>query len=138
MKLHITLAGSLIGLGLLVASSQAEVMRSETTETTTYSGTVSEITPSSRIVIKQDGSPVSYTINKKTTFVDEQGNVVSVNEVRGRPVKIYVTERAETPTVVERVVVSRPSTTTHVIEKEAPPAVIQQRTETRTRTEVED
>lgn len=133
---------SIATLGLVVASANAEVVSREVHETT-VTGTVSEVTPSSRMVVTSStGAPTTYTLDKKTVFVDEAGNVVSYEQLRGQPVKIYVSEGKEQPVVVERVVLSKPvtSTTTRVIEQRpAAPQVIQ-RTETRTETtkEVED
>jgi hypothetical protein len=135
---------SIATLGLVAASANAEVVSREVRETT-VTGTVSEVTPSSRMVITSStGAPTTYTIDKKTVFVDEAGNVVSYEQVRGQPVKIYVSESKEQPVVVERVVLSKPttSTTTRVIEQRpaAPAPQVIQRTETRTETtqEVED
>lgn len=127
-------------VGLLASTAVAdEVLSREVTETTTVTGTVSEVTPSSRLVVTSStGAPTTYTIDKKTVFVDEAGNVVSYEQVRGQPVKVYVSESREQPVVVERVVLAKP--VTRVIEQRpAPPQVIQ-RTETRTETtkEVED
>ena len=58
--------------------------------------------------------------------------MVSYEQVRGQPVKVYVSESKEQPVVVERVVVSKP-TTTRVIETHPAPQAVQ-RTETRTET----
>lgn len=134
---------SIATLGLVAASANAEVVSREVRETT-VTGTVSEVTPSSRMVITSStGAPTTYTLDKKTVFVDEAGNVVSYEQVRGQPVKIYVSESKEQPVVVERVVLSKPttSTTTRVIEQRPAPAPqVMQRTETRTETtqEIED
>ena len=125
---------SLVAAGALATAASAEVMH-EVTETKTVTGTVSDVTPSSRIVVTSTtGSPVTYTIDKKTVFVDESGNTVTYDQVRGQPVKVYVTESKEEPVIVERVVVTKP--VTRVIEAPAPQAV--QRTETRTETHTEE
>jgi hypothetical protein len=130
------LAGATVGV--LAASAGADVVSREVTETSTITGTVSEVTPSSRLVVTTtSGAPATYTIDKKTVFVDEAGNVVSYEQVRGQPVRIFVSESKEQPVVVERVVVSKP--VTRVIEQKPAPQVIE-RTETRTETteEIED
>jgi len=128
-------AMSLVAAGALATAASAEVMNHEVTETKTVTGTVSEVTPSSRIVVTSSaGAPVTYTIDKKTVFVDESGNTVTYDQVRGQPVKVYVTESREEPVVVERVVVTKP--VTRVIEQPAPQAV--QRSETRTETRTEE
>jgi hypothetical protein len=130
MKPYVIAASSIFALSLGVASVNAEVVQREVTETRTVTGTVSEISPSKQIIVRStSGSPTTYTIDKKTVFVDEQGNVVSYEQVRGQPVKIYVSEAAaEQPVVVERVVVSKPV---------AQPKVMQ-RSETRVETRTED
>jgi hypothetical protein len=125
-------------VGVLAASAGADVVSREVTETSTITGTVSEVTPSSRLVVTTtSGAPATYTIDKKTVFVDEAGNVVSYEQVRGQPVRIFVSESKEQPVVVERVVVSKP--VTRVIEQKPAPPVME-RTETRTETtqEIED
>jgi hypothetical protein len=125
-----------VAVGALATAVGAEVVSHEVTETSTITGTVSEVTPSSRIVVTStSGAPTTYTIDKKTVFVDEAGTVVSYDQVRGQPVKVYVSESKEQPVVVERVVVTKP--VTRVIEKPAPPPVIQ-RTETRTETKTDE
>ncbi len=125
------IAASIVALELSVAPARADVVERQITETetTTVTGTVSEITPSSRIVIQsQSGGPKTYTINKSTTFVDEEGNTVTYDQLQGRPVRIYVHETTrEEPVVVERVVVSKP----------VAPRVLQ-RSETRVETTEED
>lgn len=128
---------SAAAVGLLAASAGAEVVSREVTETSTVTGTVSDVTPSSRIVVTSTtGTPTTYTLDKKTVFVDEAGNVVTYEQLRGQPVKIYVSESKEQPVVVERVVLSKP--VTKVIEQRpAPPQVIQ-RTETRTETTTQE
>ena len=126
---------SLVAAGALATAASAQVTTHEVTETKTVTGTVSDVTPTSRIVVTSTtGSPTTYTIDKKTVFVDEAGNVVSYDQVRGQPVKVYVSESKEEPVVVERVVVTKP--VTRVIEQPTPQAV--QRTETRTETKSEE
>ena len=116
--------------GLIATSARAGEVTSQVTETKTISGTVSELTPSSRIVVTSTtGSPTTYTLDQRTTFVDEAGNVVTYDHVRGQPVKIYVSESKEQPVVVERVVVAKP--VTRVIQ---PAPQVMKRTETRTET----
>jgi hypothetical protein len=135
-------AVALAAVGVLATGASAETMSREVTETKTITGTVSDVTPSSRIVVTSTtGAPTTYTIDKKTVFVDESGNVVSYEQVRGQPVKIYVTENREQPVVVERVVLAKP--TTRVIEQKtvvapAPQAVQRTETRTETKTEVDD
>jgi len=63
-----------------------------TVTTTTSAGTVSEFSPSV-ITVTSGGAPVSYTYSKTTTYVDENGNPVSVETVRsGVPVTVYYSQ----------------------------------------------
>lgn len=108
-------AGALaFGLIALFAepNAQAQVVQKETTEkTTTYSGTVSELVPSTNtIVIRSESAPAptKYTYTKQTTFVDSDGNVVSQETVKGNPVTVYYTKEGDAM-VVEKVVVTKPA-----------------------------
>ena len=105
-----------LALGLLasVPLSFAESAVTTTEKTTTYSGVVSDINPtSSTIVLKSETAtaPVTYNFTKKTVFVDPQGNVVSYEAIRNSPVTVeYVKEGDRT--VVTRVVSTRPASVT--------------------------
>src|SRR5262249_42224470 len=69
----------------LAVSARAAEQRQETVTTTTYSGTVSEVSPSSStIVLKSESSPqtVEYVYNDKTMWLDSAGNQVTVEKVR--------------------------------------------------------
>jgi hypothetical protein len=61
------------------------------TTTTTSEGTISEFSPNTIIVKTQDAAaPVSYSYSKTTTYVDENGNPVSMETVKsGLPVTVY-------------------------------------------------
>ena len=78
------------------------------TKTTTYSGVVSEINPTtSTIILKSEKAPapVTYNTTKETVFVDAQGNVVSSETIRNAPVTVeYIKEGDRT--IVRRVVVT--------------------------------
>jgi hypothetical protein len=66
-------------------------------ETTTSAGTISEFSPQT-IIVKTDNTaaPVSYTYSKTTTYVDEDGNPVSLETVKsGLPVTIYYVRDGE-------------------------------------------
>jgi len=126
---------SLVTMGAFGGVACADMTRHEVTETSTVTGTVTDVTPSSRIVVTTtSGAPTTYAIDKKTVFVDETGNTVTYDQVRGQPVKVYVSESREQPVVVERVVVTKP--VARIIEQPAPQVL--QRSETRTETKTED
>lgn len=110
-----SLAGALV-FGLVAVFTgpiaQAQVVQKETTEkTTTYSGTVSEILPSTNTIIIRSESattPTKYTYTKQTTFVDSDGNIVSQETVKGNPVTVYYSKEGDSM-VVNKVVVTKPA-----------------------------
>jgi hypothetical protein len=109
------LLGAIAGIVALAGASAAaaDTIKEErvTEKTTTFKGVVSEMPDSQTIVLESDtGNPMRYTFNEKTTFVDENGNVVSRETIRNRPVTIHTTPGGST--VVTRVVVGRPGDTT--------------------------
>jgi len=116
----VTFAGAL-ALGSIVAASQvavADMMEKSTTTTqsTTYSGTVSDVDPSSStIILKSESSaaPVTYTYSKETTFVDAAGKTVSPDVIMNSPVTIEYSNDAGR-TVVRRVVQTGPA---HKVER---------------------
>ena len=104
------LAGVALGGSVAVA---AEVVERHTTTTTTYSGTVSEISPSSStIVVKSETAPepVTYKFNETTTWVDAAGNVITSEQARNSPVTVYYAKEGDS-TIVTKVVASQPSVT---------------------------
>ncbi len=112
MKRTLTALSFGLALGLLtqapVASADETVT---TTKTTTYSGVVSEMNPSSSTIIlrsESSASPVTYTYSKETTFVDSAGNPVASSALMNSPVTVeYSTEGGRT--VVRRVIQTGPA-----------------------------
>src|SRR5580658_5375588 len=97
MKKNIRNIGSVALLGLTLITAQALFAQdavestTTTTKTTTSAGTITEFSPDT-IVIKSETSvePVHYTYTKTTTYVDENGNPVSMETVKsGLPVTVY-------------------------------------------------
>jgi len=127
----IVTTGLAIGLlaSVLPAAAQTETT---TTKTTTYTGMVSEVNPAtSTIILKSESSnaPVTYTYSKETSFVDANGNVVTSETIRNAPVRVeYSTEDGRT--VVRRVIQTGPS-----VVLTPPPAVVREKTTTKTETE---
>ena len=81
----------------------------QVSSSTTYSGTVSEIAPSSStIVIKSESAPqpMRYMFNEKTTFVDASGNTVTQESIRNQPVTVYYSKDGDNM-VVSKVVVTK-------------------------------
>jgi hypothetical protein len=112
-----------------MAVAQQELTTVHTTTTTTENmGTISDVGPD-RLVIRTETSttPLQYNSTKSTTYVDENGNPVSIETVKsGLPVTVYYTRDGDRM-VADKVVVRKITTTT-----EKP--MIEKSTETRTRT----
>lgn len=98
-----------IALGVLTTlPAGAETV--STTKTTTYSGMVSDVNPtSSTIVFKTESSsaPVTYTYSKETTFVDSKGNVITSETIRNSPVTVEYAI-VDGQTVVRKVIQTAP------------------------------
>ena len=93
----LVLSGALV---LAVAGAvPAELVEKTTTSETTYRGTVSEINPNQIIVKSDTGSPMTYTVTNKTTFVDADGNVVTRESIANQPVTVYYSKDGDTTTV---------------------------------------
>lgn len=104
-------AAAVLGAVFLATGVYAQTVTKETTTTTTSSGTVSELGPNT-IVIRSESSPtpVPYTYSKTTTYVDENGNPVSMETVRsGAPVTVYYT-KTDNGMAASKVVVRKTTT----------------------------
>jgi len=80
---------------------------------TETAGTISEINPDS-LVIRSESSPnpVVYTSTKKTHYINERGEPVSMETVRsGLPVTVYYTSEGN-QMIAEKVLVHETTTTT--------------------------
>jgi hypothetical protein len=65
-----------------------------TTSTTEGTGTITEITPGSQIVLKESSGPRTYRFGKTVTYVTRSGRVLDANTVRtkikvGVPVRVH-------------------------------------------------
>jgi hypothetical protein len=114
MKIQRTISTLSLGLalGLLTTASVASADETvTTTKSTTYSGVVSEMNPSSSTIIlrsQSSAAPVTYTYSKETTFVDSAGNPVSSSALVNSPVTVeYSNEGGRT--VVRRVIQTGPA-----------------------------
>lgn len=83
-------ARALLLCGMLTTAAYAQSV----TTTTTAAGTVSQFTPGAITVTSgPSAAPVSYSYSKTTTYVDENGNPVSMEVIRsGVPVTVYYTQ----------------------------------------------
>ena len=93
--------------------------------TTTSAGTISEFSPQTIVVKTQDSAaPVSYSYSKTTTYVDQNGNPVSMETVKsGLPVTVYYVKDGDN--LVASKVIVRPIPT-------VPAATLQESTTTTT------
>src|SRR4030095_15037836 len=65
-----------------------------TTTTTEGTGTITEYTPGSAIVLKESNGPVSYRFGKTVTYATRSGRVLDANTVKtkvtvGVPVRVH-------------------------------------------------
>ena len=101
-------------LTLLVAPVCSFALQNQMTVTKTETvGTVSEINPDT-LVIRSESSPnpVVYTYTKKTSYINEKGEPVSMETVRsGLPVTVYYSSNGNHMTA-EKVMVHETTTKT--------------------------
>jgi len=86
----------LVSMALAIAAPFAWAQVSETTTTTTSttegSGTITEYTPGSVIILKESSGPRTYHFGKTVTYVTRSGKVLDEDVVRTR-VKVGVPVR---------------------------------------------
>lgn len=127
---------ALIAASTLVISAQGQT--TTTVQSMNTAGTISELGPD-MITIRSTtaAQPVRYTAGKTTTYVDETGAPVSMEIVKsGAPVTVYYTQSGDAM-VADRVVVSRPATTTTVAPATAPITPVVEEKSTTTTTTIE-
>jgi hypothetical protein len=114
-------------LGVLLNAASIAYGQTSTTTTTTSSttsdGTVSAFSPHT-ISVRSTSSttPLRYTYSKTTTYVDENGDPVSMRTVRsGAPVTVYYTRDGDAMTAT-KVVVRKVTTTTSAVPVPPPDA----------------
>src|SRR5256714_7117297 len=79
-----------------------------TTSTTEGSGTITEFTPGSTIVLKESSGPKHYRFGKTVTYVTRSGRVLNADTVRTRikvgvPVRVHYTGTGDNM-MVDRVI----------------------------------
>jgi hypothetical protein len=93
----------------LMNVQQVPQQRTTTTTTTTEgSGTITEFSPGSTIVLKESSGPRHYRFGKTVTYVTRSGKVLDENTVRtkikvGVPVRVHYTGTGDN-VMVDRVV----------------------------------
>ena len=106
-----TIAAAILSVSLPAYAQTAAVT---TTSTTTSAGTISEFSPNT-IVVKSEtaAEPVRYSYTKTTTYVDENGQPVSMDIVKsGAPVTVYYTRDGDSMVATKVIVRKAVSTTT--------------------------
>jgi hypothetical protein len=101
----------LLSIALAVAAPFAWAQVSETTTTTTTtegSGTITEYTPGSVIVLKETSGARTYHFGKTVTYVTRSGKVLDADTVRTRvkvgiPVRVHYVGTGDT-VMVDRVI----------------------------------
>jgi hypothetical protein len=92
-----------------VPQQQPQRQTTTTTATTTEgSGTITEYTPGSAIVLRESSGPVRYRFGKTVTYVTRSGRVLDENTVRTRikvgvPIRVHYVGTAPNM-VVDRVI----------------------------------
>src|SRR5207245_2360230 len=100
----------ILSMALAVAApfAWAQVAETTTTTTTEGSGTITELTPGSTIVLKESAGPRQYRFGKRVVYVTNNGKELDAATVKskitvGAPVRVhYVTEGGNM--VVDRVI----------------------------------
>jgi hypothetical protein len=90
---------------------QRQPTTSTTTTTSEDTGTITQYTPGSAIVLKGTNGPVSYRFGKTVTYVTRSGKVLDQNTVRTRikagvPVRVHYVGTGESR-VVDRVILEQ-------------------------------
>jgi hypothetical protein len=102
----------LLSMALAVVAPFAWAQVSETTTTTTTtegSGTITEYTPGSQIVLKETSGPRTYRFGRTVTYVTRSGKVLDPDVVKtkvrvGVPVRVHYVGTGDSM-MVDRVIV---------------------------------
>jgi hypothetical protein len=81
-----------IALAFVAPFAWGQVSQTTTTTTTDASGTITEFSPGSTIVLKESSGPMHYRFGKTVTYVTRSGKVLDEDTVRTR-VKVGVPVR---------------------------------------------
>ena len=101
-----------IALAIAAPFAWAQVSQTTTTTTTTEgTGTITEFTPGSTIVLKESSGPRSYHFGKKVTYVTRSGKELDEATVRtrvkvGAPVRVHYVGTGDN-LMVDRVVLDQ-------------------------------
>ena len=90
-----------------LVTATADDKKTTTTTTTTYgSGTITEYTPGSTFVLKEESGPVTYKYGENVTYVTKSGTVLTEDQVKTRikggvPARVYYTPAGESKTITK-------------------------------------
>jgi len=89
-------------------TTQRQTTTAQTTSTTEATGTITEYTPGSAIVLRESSGPVNYRFGKTVTYVTRSGRVLDAATVKskirvGVPVRVHYAGTG-TNMVVDRVI----------------------------------
>src|SRR5205814_4380051 len=73
-----------IGLAAVAPLAFGQTSSTTTTTTTTGSGTITEFSPGSTIVLKESSGPRTYHLGKEVTYVTRSGKVIDADTVQIR------------------------------------------------------
>ena len=90
---------------------QRKQTTSATTTTSEETGTITQYTPGSAIVLRETNGPVSYRFGKTVTYVTRSGKVLDANTVKTRvrvgvPVRVHYAGTGQNK-VVDRVILEQ-------------------------------
>lgn len=86
---------------VVAAASPAVFAQTAVTTTTIGTGTITEYTPGSALVVRETAGPVTYRYSDTVTYVTKKGRVLTADEVKtrmriGAPVSVtYATEGSD-------------------------------------------
>ncbi len=100
-----------LALALVAPFAWAQVSETTTTTTTEGSGTITEFSPGSTIVLKETSGPRHYRFGKTVTYVTRSGKVLNEDTVRTRikvgvPVRVHYVGEGDNM-LVDRVIVDQ-------------------------------
>ena len=98
-----------IALAFLAPFAWGQVSETTTTTTTDASGTITEYSPGSTIVLKETSGPRHYRFGKSVTYVTKSGKVLDPDVVKtkvrvGVPVRVHYSGTGDSM-MVDRVIV---------------------------------
>jgi len=108
MKTILLTFAAFFGLAVCLPADE-KTTTTTTTKTVTSTGTISEYTPGTTFVVKEESGPVKYTYGKKVVYVTKKGTVLTEDQVKTRikvgiPVSVHYTSEGDNR-VISRVVV---------------------------------